>query len=555
MSGIERARIECENWGIRGISNFRTEPLTCSIAPGEIVALVGRPGSGKSLILERMAGIRRPGIETVGAMSIWQPGLVPQDARLSVLPTDRVWTLLGLNSWAYRSKNLVGYRPEKSSHDQAASVMLERLRLNIDRVAGLHFRDLSGTERRIILLGAALLQRPLETLLIDGWDETMNTHCRRAAVQLLREKVEQGLSVLVSARHYPLRDLPEARSLEFGSEATGGDVAVPLVRKLPLRSEVHRHPLLEVGGLRVKRQQLGIIRRKSPAFPVDGASLFVRRGETMVLLGVEGSGKTTLLEAIAGLSPIHSGVVLIAGHDVTHAKGTRARRFKRDVQLVFQDAATTLDGLRSVQAHLDEAIKLSGNADAHPGEWLETLGLSPRLLNAPADQLSAAEGQRINLIRCLILRAPLILFDSPEVSGADTDGGLINAVITAEKAKGRTFLIATSDAAVAEAFADRIAVLHSGRVIELGTRSEILRSPAHPITKALIDGTVLAPSNPTAPAKGCPHLLHCVRRKLPQCQDEQAVLTPLISKEDLSREAQHGIRRAACYNPLIDGES
>jgi peptide/nickel transport system ATP-binding protein len=275
----------------------------------------------------------------------------------------------------------------------------------------------------------------------------------------------------------------------------------------------------------------------------------------MVLLGAEGSGKTKLLEAIAGLAPPTSGTILLSGNDVTHAKGSRARRLRRDVQLVFQDASATLDASKSVQAHLEEAIKLAGSSESHPGEWLETLGLSPRLLNAKADQLSSSECQRVNLIRCLILRPALILFDSPEVSAADTDGGLVNAVLASEKAKGRAFLVATSDPSVADTFADRIAVLHAGRVVELGARKEVLLAPAHPVTQALIDGTPLSPAAPATPHEGCPHVNDCSRRKLPQCQVQEPMLAPLSPNANLAEEEHRGIRRVACFHPIVSSDS
>lgn len=546
---MDTFRLEAEEWGVRGKRKWRSGPISCKILPGEVVALVGRPGSGKSILLERIAGIHRPGIESYGTLRSVKASLVPQDARLSVLPTDRIWTILGLSSWRHHAEQLLGLKPDKSPRDLHAHALMGRLRVDLGRVAALPFRDLSITERRVVLLARALLNRP-SLLLLDGWDETMDGHGRRAIVQLLQEEAKNGLSVVLTSRHRPLRDFAEARSIELSGGPVGADVPLPLLPKKTNSAIPHEHPLLEVSRLTVQRRRFKLLSGSLPAFLVDGATFFVRHGETLALLGPEGAGKTKLLEAIAGMTPPTSGTVRLSGHDVTHARGSRARRLRREVQLVFQDAAPALEGNKSVLHHLQEAMKLSKSPELPAGEWLETLGLPPRLLNAPADELSASESQRVNLIRSLILKPKLILYDSPEVSAADTDGGLLASLLASEKVKGRSFVVATSDPEVARSLADRVAVIHAGRIVELGGRQEVLESPAHPVTQALMSTLELAPADPTAPKAGCPHFSRCPRRLIPQCDQQEPMLAPVHGKLG-SPTDRHGVRRAACFNPVV----
>jgi len=498
-----------------GADALRTTPVSLTARPGTVTAFLAPAGAGKSLIFENLAGIQRPGIETSGSFTGPKTALVPQDARLAVLPTDRVWTLAGLRGWNVLAKRLLGVTLPTSAIEERRLEVMTRLRLNPTRTANLPFRDLSAAERRRVLVCAALLSEP-RALLFDGWDEVMDRADRAAIAELLNEKLDEGLILFVSGRRAPFEDLSPATHIEL-EEARPHDQAVPLIsRNAP--AEGHDFPLLEVNRLTVHRGRTGL-RRSPPAFPVDGASLYVRHNESVALLGPSGSGKTTLLESLAGLHSPSSGTVLVTGHDVTHASGGRAKRLRRDVQLVFQDATAVLDGKRTVRSHLQEALSLARGKKETPARWLEKLGMSPRLVSVPADQLSASESQRVDLARSLALNPSLVLFDSPEVSGADADSGLVASVLTAAKAAGCAFLFATSRPDIASSLADRVAVMHSGRIIELGSRSEVLSHPSHPVTHRLLSGESLPPEDPTRAHTGCPHVGQCSRRKLPLCNE------------------------------------
>lgn len=541
------AAIRCDDFGVRGTSGFETERLTFDLDRGQACAVVGRPGSGKSLIFESLAGIVRPHTETLGTFTSPGRALVPQDARLAALPTDRVWSLVGISGLGVRLQQVAGTRWPTSESEDRATVLMERLRLSPDRLAELSFRDLSATERRGILLCRALLSSP-SVLLFDGWDEMTDGPTRRAIADLLRERMQEGLSVIFSSRRHPLRDFPEAKVVALGA-IEPEEVPVPLIQK-PTETSPHTHPLLELNRLGIAKPRLRLLRPRPPALPIDGATLFVRHGETVVLLGAAGSGKTTLLQTIAGLHAPSRGTILVSGHDVTYARGRRARRLRRDVQLVFQDAPSALDGNRTVEALLEEAMTLVDSRAYSPGEWLERLGLPQRLLRARADQLSASESQRVDLARSLVVAPRLVLFDAPGMSAADCDGGLLASLLSAEKAQGRAFLIATTDPEVARSLADRVAVIHAGRIIELGTSREVLDHPGHPVTQALVMGNAIAPTDPTAPSMGCPHVRLCERRKLPFCREQEPMLAPLIDPDHAEDGPAAGQRRCACFNPL-----
>lgn len=503
---------------------------------------MGLPGSGKSLIFEALGGVQRPGVTAVGTAEGLRTTLLPQDSRLCVLPTDEVWMVLSLSPWALRTQRLTGWRWKISEREERAHQLMLKLRLDPDRISLLRFRSLSTSERRRVLLCSALLSNP-ELLLFDGWDEMMDARDRKAIAAVLDEKMAEGMAVLASSRRTPLADFPGASVHDLGSDEAAEPLALPLIQRSN-SSITHAHPLLEVNRLTVTLGSVSMFRRRPAATVVDGASLFVRHGETLVLLGPSGSGKTTLLHAIAGLQSPTSGTIRVENVDLTHARGARAKRLRKSVQVIFQNASAALDGPRTVKSHLEEAQELTSQKSEAAAQWLDKLGLAPRLLAAPADQLSMSESQRLDLARSLVLSPRLVLFDAPQGSGANADNGLLAGLIHAQKADGKAFLIATSDPAIAESLADRVAVLHAGRVIELGSREEVLKRPAHPASRALIFGTSkLEPHNPTAPHVGCPYVGQCPRRELPLCDEKEPMLAPL-------NRASSGGRRVACFHPI-----
>lgn len=547
MADGHSSQLSLDSFGVKTASGWASARISTELAPGESLALIGSASSGKTLILEQLVGVPRPGVERLGQARTGRIAWIPQDARLAALPTDRVWSLVSLSGLGVRVEKVTGKRLPLSADENRTREVLRRLRLDPERLAELSFRDLSTTERRCLLVARALLSSA-EVIAIDGWDEQMDGPARRAIAEALKERVSSGMSVILTSRRYPLPDFQETKAVSL-ENFESAEVPVPLINK-PAPSAPHDYVLLEVNRLTVERKRFGFLRKRPSAFIIDGASLFVRHGESLAILGLAGSGKSTLLEAISGLVPASRGTLRVEGNDVTQARGRRARRFRQQVQLVFQDAASVLDGQRTVRAHLEEAMSLRKGLRGSPSEWMERLGLSPRLLKAPADQLSASEGQRIDFARSLVVAPKLILFDAPEVSGAGDDGGILSALFRAEKSQGRAFLIATSKPELARSLADRVAIIHAGRIIELGSTEQVLERPAHPLTLTLLTDGPLPEHDPTAPKTGCPYVAKCGRRELPRCDEKEPMLAPLSMLS--AREGESGVRRVACFHPITD---
>lgn len=542
MDSPDTRDYQLKEFGVSAAHGPTILPLNLTLEEGRAVALVAPPGSGKTLLFEALAGIERPGVSRSGQLTGPPAHYVPQDPRISVLPTDKVRSLLAgvslFNSWGPAEN-----RPAVARAFQ----LLDRLRLSPRRILRSPFVDLSSSERRRVLFAAALLQDP-RVLLFDGWDEAMDGDDRKAIAQLLGEHLEQGMRAVLTARRYPLRDLAQVAGVSLQTErplAADGEAAVPLVQKSapPPRSGP---PLLRVERLYVPAGQTDWIHRSPAALPVDGASLALYPGEILVLLGPSGSGKSTLLEAVAGLRSASAGRISLDSQDITNARGSRRRKLTRNVQIVFQDASAVLDGRRSVAAHLLDAAALA-KKDIDPRQWMDKLGLEQSLLGSPADQLSASESQRIDLGRSLIVEPQLVLWDAPEVGAADVDGGTLTSLLRAETARGRTFLVATNSPQLARSVGDRVAMLFAGRVIEVGTPRQLLVEPLHPLLEAYRQGQVLPRAEPQNSPVGCGYFPHCPRREEPLCAESEPVLAPLGPQQENKTSL------VACFHPLGPG--
>ncbi len=550
VSDLDAAPLVLHDFGVRTPDGFETSPLSCSAETGETLLIVGPTSSGKSILFEALSGIKRPQVELRGEAHLDpQLALVPQDSRLAALPTDSVWSILGLRRRDFIARRLLGHHRRPSDGEKTASRLLLRLGMHLDRIFDRPVSTLSAGERRRLVCVAALLRRP-RLLLIDGWEEFSDPVLRGQLVDLLEEQCREGMTLLVSARHYPPLDLSFKTALELDPTASAVDAALPLVQGS--KNQAEHLPLLSVAGLVLERRQRTNWGTHRASYPVDGASLGVFSGETLCLLGPSGSGKSSLLFAVAGLLSPAQGSIRFNDRDITWSRGRRAQRLRRQIQLVFHDAASALDAGKSVFSHLQDAAYLGKVKGADFRNWLERMGLSPSLLEEGVDRLSASESQRIDLARSLILEPQLLLWDGPEVGGAETDGGFLAGCLKQEKATGRAFLIATQSPHVVEALGDRVAVMYAGRIIETGSAKEVLQTPAHPMTSAYLSGGDVPSTDPFAPASGCSFVKACPHRKLPQCAEQEPNLVDLVPAGPSNESTLTRRRQCACFFPTSD---
>lgn len=245
---------------------------------------------------------------------------------------------------------------------------------------------------------------------------------------------------------------------------------------------------LDAEGLH--RSHPGPSRRSRPRLVLDDVTLRIDRGSRVGLVGSSGSGKTTLLRCLLALDQPDEGVVRCGGRPVTPGSTRSLRWFRRLVQYVPQDPASSLNPRMTVSDLVAEPLRrlaVPGSHTALVAEALSKVELTSGLATRRAGELSGGQAQRVALARAVATRPALLLADEP-VSGLDLP--LRNQVLTvlaqlsAEHTTG--ILLVSHDLSAVAQLCERVVVLHEGRVIEDRPTVEMLKDPRHPASQALL---------------------------------------------------------------------
>jgi peptide/nickel transport system ATP-binding protein len=248
-------------------------------------------------------------------------------------------------------------------------------------------------------------------------------------------------------------------------------------------------PILSLAGVSIEYPKHG---RVAAFRAVDGADLVVYPGEVVGLVGESGSGKTTIGRAAVGLLPVVEGTLTVAGIDISHADRKTIARLRRKVGMVFHDPSSSLNPRLPIGESIGEPIYLAGLAKGEELQrrienLLDQVELPRSYRNRYPHELSGGQKQRVGIARALALSPDLLVADEPtsalDVSVQATVLDLLQELQTELRF---ACLFVTHDLAVVDLMADRIAVMQNGRLVEKGTRDEILRNPRDPYTQRLI---------------------------------------------------------------------
>jgi oligopeptide transport system ATP-binding protein len=238
------------------------------------------------------------------------------------------------------------------------------------------------------------------------------------------------------------------------------------------------------------RRGLGVGRQVVRA--VDGVSLEIGRGEVLALVGESGSGKSTIARCIVRILEPTGGRVLLEGVDVAHLSRRALRPLRRRVGMVFQDPYSSLDPRMTCGRIVAEPLRLheavpGADAEARVGELFGRVGLSAELRHRYPHELSGGQRQRVGLARALSLEPRLLIADEP-VSALDVSvqASILNLLVDLQREQGFSMLFITHNLGVVEFIADRVAVLHLGKIVEQASRRELFGAPRHPYTQALL---------------------------------------------------------------------
>jgi peptide/nickel transport system ATP-binding protein len=221
---------------------------------------------------------------------------------------------------------------------------------------------------------------------------------------------------------------------------------------------------------------------------LDGASFAVAPGERLALVGGSGAGKTTLMRAVLGLTA-RRGTVAVDGTQVARPDDPRLRKV---AQMVFQDPATSFNPRHSVRRIVTEPLHRSGlsraERTARAADALARVGLSAEMLSRRPHAFSGGQRQRIAIARALVAR-PRVLVADEAVSALDAAlrAEVVRLLDALTREEGQALVFIAHDLALVRVLADRIAVMHDGRIVETGTPDNIFEAPRHEATRALVE--------------------------------------------------------------------
>ncbi|QIS46315.1 ABC transporter ATP-binding protein [Clavibacter capsici] len=280
---------------------------------------------------------------------------------------------------------------------------------------------------------------------------------------------------------------------------------------------------------------------------VHGVSLRIAPGECLALVGTSGSGKSVTARSLLGLAgsgaDVRADVLEVAGRDLRTAGPREWRRVRGSgVGLVLQDALSSLDPLRPIGREIGDALRLHGMRDARARqarvlELLERVGMPDPAIRVRqrSGELSGGLRQRALLAAALALDPPLLVADEPTTALDATVQARIIDLLADLRTRGQATLLVSHDLAVVARLADRVAVMHDGRVVEEGPVADVLRSPAHRRTRALVAAV------PTGVPRGVP--LSAARLEAARTPVEPAAASPSPTVHPVVLRAT-GLRRA-----------
>ncbi len=253
-------------------------------------------------------------------------------------------------------------------------------------------------------------------------------------------------------------------------------------------------PLLALDDVSmVFRTRKGLL-RSGVVTAVSGVSLTVARGETLALVGESGSGKTTVGRVSVRLLQPTSGRVHFDGQEISRVPEERLAWLRKRTAIVFQDPFSSLNPYMTVADLIAEPLVIDGERDAvarraRVRAALAAVDLTPadRFLHAYPSSMSGGQRQRVGIARALIRNPEYIVADEP-VSMVDASSRveILDLLRGLQRQRGVAYLYITHDIASARHFADRIAVMHLGSIVESGSARQVIDQPVHPYTRALL---------------------------------------------------------------------
>jgi peptide/nickel transport system ATP-binding protein len=519
------------SWAVNGVS--------FELAPGEKLGLVGESGCGKSTLGRAALRLLPGGSRTAGTATFNGEDILafsPQRLRrfrgeaVALVfqdPMTRLDPLMTIG--AHCVETLLAHEP-KLSHAQAkqrAVETLEAVSIPANRWSQYPHEFSGGMRQRVAIALALLLnpklivadepttsldvtvaaqilqeltrlcdQRDMALILISHDLAVVGTYCDRIAVMNQGKIIEAGLAkTVLSQPQYPYTQslLTAAHQLHAEKAANSTSLTANLTPDQPLLrlENVTQHYSLNSGLLPrwLKPQSQATVVKA-----VDGVTLDIQAGEILGLVGESGCGKSTLSRTILQLVKPTSGRVIFLGTDLGSLSRQAMLAQRRQIQMVFQDPHACLNPAMTIGRAIADPLlihKLDDRlgAEKQARALLERVGLTPTdeyFHRYPGD-LSGGQQQRVAIARALITQPKLIICDEPvSMLDASIQAQVLSLMLDLKREFDLTYLFITHDLWVAKYLCDRIAVMQSGKLVEVGPTEQIFQQPQHAYTRTLL---------------------------------------------------------------------
>jgi len=504
--------------------------LSFHVDAGESVGLVGESGSGKTQTALAIMGLLPENAEPGGSIAFDGTEIVGATERaLDRLRAERIGMVFqdpmqALNPYVPIGKQLrrvllrhgVGDGREA---DQRVMHMLDRVGLpDPARQFRAYAHQLSGGMRQRVMIASALIAAP-DLLIADEPTTALDVTVQAQILDLLERIREETALLLIThdlgiiaghcerllviedgrlAEEGPTRKLftepqsPHTRRLIDAAPRLDG--ATP---PAPAGGEL----VLEADAVSVSYEER---EQKRQLHAVQELDLQLRAGETVAVVGESGSGKSSFVRAVLGLIPMRAGRVTFCGRDLVGPVQARAVDMRRDLQLVFQDPAGSLNPQLRIEQIVAEPLSVHAPELDAPARRdrvaaaLQRVGLDEGLLDRFPHQLSGGQAQRVAIARALVVNPKVLVCDE---AVAALDGSVRQQILDLlrreQEATGLAIVFISHDLAVVRAISHRVMVLYLGRLVELADGAGLFARPRHPYTRALLDAVPVP--DPVAP--------------------------------------------------------
>jgi ABC-type glutathione transport system ATPase component len=260
-------------------------------------------------------------------------------------------------------------------------------------------------------------------------------------------------------------------------------------------------PLLRVCGLTKSYTRNRVWRKHIDIDAVRGVNFEIPAGKTLALVGRSGSGKSTVARCVSRLEKPDAGEIRVGGTDIARLRYRELLPFRAEIQMILQDPVTSMNPRFSAAQIIEEPmlIQQQGSETERRSRvkgLMSEVGLSPDSAERPVMEFSGGQRQRLAIARALALQPQLLVLDEA-LSGLDlsTEAQIVNLLLDLQVAHSLTYLFISHDLSLVARLADTIAVISAGTIVEQGATAQVISSPSHPETKALLASATVFQKN------------------------------------------------------------